>query len=95
MEEEKLLSRLETISVCMNAPNRLRQRCDDLRTFMTSNKETLEARKHEAADHQYLSAEESANLKRYLSRRQQDLELISDSLKKDADDIQVMVDQAV
>uniref|UniRef100_A0A914YSN2 Nucleoporin Nup54 alpha-helical domain-containing protein n=1 Tax=Panagrolaimus superbus TaxID=310955 RepID=A0A914YSN2_9BILA len=91
VEEEKLLSRLETIAVCVNAPNRLHDRIENLHDFLRSNKEGLENRKKEASDHQSLSEEESAALKRYLNRRQQDLDIISDSLQNNIDDVQIML----
>jgi hypothetical protein len=64
---------------------------EKLRDYLQSNKEGLEARKKEATDQQVLSEEESAALKRYLSRRQQDLDIISDSIKNDTDDVKIML----
>uniref|UniRef100_A0A7E4VZ07 Nup54 domain-containing protein n=1 Tax=Panagrellus redivivus TaxID=6233 RepID=A0A7E4VZ07_PANRE len=91
VEEETLQNRLQTVSTCLNGPNKLQDRLEKTRNHLNANRGTLEARKEELKDQFMLTNEEMTNLKRYLTRRNGDLQTLSDVVKENAADLEVML----
>lgn len=90
IEEEKLANRIDTVSACITAPNRILDNLENIRNYFKNNKTQFQENTREYNNSHGLNEEEAGGLKRYLNRRQQDLENLVKTLKVNADDVDVM-----
>jgi len=91
VEEENIRNRIDTLSVCLNAPDNLLDRHETVRNQFRNNKSKLEEVRKEFNSSHGLTKEEADGLRRYLNRRQQDLEALVKTVNKNAEDIELMV----
>ena len=91
VEEENVRNRIDTLSVCLNAPDNLLDRHEVVRNQFKNNKSKLEEVRKEFNNSHGLTKTEADGLRRYLNRRQQDLEALVKTVNKNSEDIELMV----